>query len=70
MSNWPATKARRVRQALERIGWTTKRQRGSHRTLARPGWPDFEFAFHDREEIGPKMLARVAARTGLRVEDL
>ncbi len=23
------------------------------------------FAFHDREEIGPKMLARIARRTGL-----
>jgi len=26
--------------------------------------------FHDRDEIGPKMLARVANRTGLRPEDL
>jgi hypothetical protein len=28
------------------------------------------FAFHDREEIGPKMLARIAKRTGLKPEDL
>ena len=34
------------------------------------GWPDFVFAFHDREEIGPRMLARVAKLTGLRPEDL
>jgi hypothetical protein len=33
-------------------------------------WPDFVFAFHDREEIGPKMLARIAKRTGLQPEDL
>jgi predicted RNA binding protein YcfA (HicA-like mRNA interferase family) len=56
---------------LLRIGWTIKRQRGtSHRILAREGWPDFVFAFHDGEEIGPKMLARVAKRTGLEPEDL
>jgi hypothetical protein len=34
------------------------------------GWPDFIFAFHDDEEIGPKMLARMAKRTGLSPEDL
>jgi len=28
------------------------------------------FAFHDDEEIGPKMLARIAKKTGLRPEDL
>ncbi len=28
------------------------------------------FAFHDDEELGPKMLARVAKNTGLRPEDL
>jgi predicted RNA binding protein YcfA (HicA-like mRNA interferase family) len=45
---------------LERIGWRVKRQRGSHRLLIRPDWPDYEFAFHDHDEIGPRMLARVA----------
>jgi predicted RNA binding protein YcfA (HicA-like mRNA interferase family) len=38
--------------------------------MERQGWPDFVFAFHDREEIGPKMLARIAKKTGLRPEDL
>jgi hypothetical protein len=38
--------------------------------LAREGWPDFIWAFHDREEIGPKMLARIARRTGLAPDDL
>jgi hypothetical protein len=28
------------------------------------------FAFHDSEEIGPRMLARIAKRTGLEPEDL
>ncbi|MCH8344830.1 MAG: type II toxin-antitoxin system HicA family toxin [Planctomycetes bacterium] len=70
MSHWRSAKARRVLAALERIGWTVKRQRGSHRTLLRPGWPDFVFAFHDNEEIGPRMLTRIAKHTGLRPEDL
>lgn len=70
MSSWPSTKARRVLAAIFRIGWTLKRQSGSHKTLSRPGWPDAVFAFHDREEIGPRMLARIHKRTGLKPEDL
>ncbi len=70
MSMWPSTRARRVLAALNRIGWTIKRQTGSHRVLVREGWPNFVFAFHDREEIGPKMLARIARHTGLTPDDL
>ena len=71
MSQWSSTRARQVLAALLRIGWTIKRQSGtSHRVLARVGWPDYVFAFHDREEIGPKMLARIAKHTGLTPEDL
>jgi predicted RNA binding protein YcfA (HicA-like mRNA interferase family) len=70
VSSWPSAKARRVLAALQKIGWTIKRQAGSHRTLARLNWPDVVFAFHDDEEIGPKMLARIARRTGLKPEDL
>ena len=65
MSDWKSVKARRLLAALERIGWGVKRQSGSHRILERIGWPDFVFAFHDNEEIGPRMLARIAKRTGL-----
>jgi predicted RNA binding protein YcfA (HicA-like mRNA interferase family) len=56
--------------ALQRIGWSIKRQTGSHRTLQRIGYPDYVFAFHDNEEIGPRMLARIARHTGLKPEDL
>jgi predicted RNA binding protein YcfA (HicA-like mRNA interferase family) len=69
MSAWPSTRARRVLAALLRIGWRIKRQDGSHRVLSRPGWSDFVFAFHDTEEIGPRMLARIAKCTGLQPED-
>jgi len=69
--NWPGAKASRVLAALLRIGWSVKRHAGgSHRILQREGWQDAVFAFHDSEEIGPRMLARIAKRTGLRPEDL
>ena len=70
MSRWPATKARLVLAALLRIGWTVKRESGSHRTLEHPSRPDFVFAFHDSEEVGPRMLARIARKTGLQPDDL
>lgn len=70
MSVWPSAKARRVLAALERLGWSVKRQTGSHKTLTRTGWPDVVFAFHDGEEIGPRMLARLAKHTGLTPENL
>lgn len=70
MSQWPASKADRVLRALLRIGWQIKRQSGSHKTLHRDGWPDFVFAFHEGEEIGPRMLTRIAKHTGLSSNDL
>ena len=70
MTQWPATKTRAVLAALLRLGWTVKRQSGSHRTLARPGWADVVFAFHESDEVGPRMLARLAKHTGLRPDDL
>ena len=70
MGSWRATKARRVLGALLRMGWRIKRESGSRRILARDGWPDVVCAFHDRDEIGPKMLARLARRTGLKPDDL
>ena len=70
MSGWPATKARRVLAALQRIGWRVVRTSGSHRTLRREGWPQYRFAYHDKEELGPVILAEIAKHTGLRPENL
>jgi predicted RNA binding protein YcfA (HicA-like mRNA interferase family) len=64
VSDWPST------PGGGKIGWEIKRQTGSHKTLARSGWSNFVFAFHNGEEIGPRMLARIAKKTGLRPEDL
>jgi len=60
----------------EGVGGTTthrtiKRQaETSHKVLSRDGWQDYVYAFHDNEEIGPRMLARIARRTGLAPKDL
>jgi len=70
VSVWPSVRARILLKALLRIGWIVKRQSGSHRTLSRSGWPDYTFPFHDAEEIGPRMLARVAKHTGVTPDDL
>ncbi|MBA3649980.1 MAG: type II toxin-antitoxin system HicA family toxin [Chthoniobacterales bacterium] len=71
MSRWKSAKAKEVMTALLKIGWTIKRESGgSHRILDREGWPNFVYAFHDRDEVGPKMMTRIAKRTGLTPEDL
>jgi predicted RNA binding protein YcfA (HicA-like mRNA interferase family) len=70
MSVWPSARARKVLAALQRIGWSVKRIKGSHRTLSRAGYPDYVFAFHDEDDIGPKMLARISKHTGLKPQDL
>ncbi|MHB1926477.1 MAG: type II toxin-antitoxin system HicA family toxin [Leptospirillum sp.] len=70
MSQWPSKKSSEVLRALQRIGWIVVRQTGSHRILRREGWTDYIFPFHDGEEIGPRMMARIAKKTGLTPEDL
>ena len=70
MSPRPSAKAKMVPAALQSIGWHVKCQSGSHKTLARDGYPDFVIAFHAGEEIGPRMLSRIAKSTGLQPSDL
>jgi predicted RNA binding protein YcfA (HicA-like mRNA interferase family) len=71
VSHWPSSKGRKVKAALLRIGWHIKRHDStSHSTLAREGWNDYSWAFNDGEEIGPKMLSRIAKHTGLQPKDL
>ena len=70
MTRWPSVKAKKLLSALIAIGWIIKRQSGSYRTLSRPGYQDFIFAFHDGEEIGPRMLTRIAKHTDLKPSDL
>ena len=70
MSQWPSIKASRLLAALLKMGWQVKRQSGPHKTLSRPDSPDYVFAFHNGEEMGPKMLARISKNTGLIPDDL
>lgn len=71
MSQWRSTKAKRLLAALLRIGWRIKRETASsHKVLERDGWANYTFAFHDSDEVGPKMLARIAKKTGLQPGDL
>jgi predicted RNA binding protein YcfA (HicA-like mRNA interferase family) len=71
MTQWPSRKARQVLTAPLRIGWRVKRETpGSHRILSHADRSDFIFSFHDSEEIGPRMLARIAKHTGLTPDDL
>lgn len=70
MNSFPSVKAKQVLAALLRIGWTVKRQTGSHKVLQREGYDDFVFAFHQGEEIGSRMLQRIAKKTGLTPDHL
>ncbi len=67
--DWRTAKAGQVLRALQKSGWYIKRQRGSHRILGKAGYVDYVFAFHEREEIGPRMLSRIAKHTGLLPDD-
>jgi len=70
LSQWPSVRARRLLSALKQIGWVETRVIGSHRRLEREGWAPITFAFHDSEEIGPRMLSKIAKETGLKPGDL
>lgn len=67
---WPSAKAGRVLAALKRIGWSEKRASGAGAILQHATLPDYTWHFHGGEEIGPRMMARIASHTGLRPEDL
>ena len=70
MSKWRSIKAKQLLAALTRIGWEVAWQKGSHRRLTRPGWPNYTFAFHDGDEVGSGLLPQIAKKTGLTPADL
>lgn len=69
MSKWTSCKARLVYRALIKIGWNFHSQTGSHIKLKREN-EIYIWAFKDGDEIGPKMLARIAKHTALKPEDI
>src|SRR5207248_1840146 len=66
----PTSRKRLLHSGLNMANWPSTRASRVLRTLQRAGWPDVVFSFHDGEEIGPRMLARIAKRTGLKPEDM
>ena len=60
-------KARQVRKALETAGWKLERVHGSHH-ICRRGSRTLIFAAHDSEEIGWRLLARIATQAGLSLD--
>ena len=70
MKKFPSTKSKRLLKAIEKKGWAIKSQSGSHIRLVSPDGRKYTFAFHQGEEIGGKMLKRIAKEIGLEPEDL
>jgi len=49
------------------LDWIVKRRKSaSHRILAQDGWPDYVFAFHDGETIGPRIWLALRNEPGSR----
>jgi predicted RNA binding protein YcfA (HicA-like mRNA interferase family) len=44
--------------------------KGSHVKLNHPQYGNYMFGFHDREEIGSVMLAKIGKKTGLTPDDI
>lgn len=70
VSKWKTVKARQLLSALFRLGWTETHRAGSHRKLAHPSYPTITFAFHDGDEVGSAILAKIAKKSNLTPDDL
>ena len=70
-NKWPSSKAGKVFRALIKIGWEIKRHKSSsHIVLEKVGCVNYIWAFGNNDELGSKMLSRIAKHTGLKVDDL
>jgi predicted RNA binding protein YcfA (HicA-like mRNA interferase family) len=70
VSRWPSTKARIVYRALLKIGWKPLRQVGSHLKIIHSQYGTYTWSFGDSDELGSRILARIAKKTGLKPSDL
>jgi predicted RNA binding protein YcfA (HicA-like mRNA interferase family) len=72
VSDWPSTKAKQVFKVFLKIGWEVVSQRGSHIKLKHKSasYPMYVWAYRDSDELGPKILSRIAKHTGLTPKDL
>lgn len=62
-------KARQVRKALEKAGWTPVSVRGSHHVYRKQGRIEV-FAYHDTVDLGGPRMAIVARQFGLTIDHL
>ncbi|MHC4064691.1 MAG: type II toxin-antitoxin system HicA family toxin [Planctomycetota bacterium] len=60
---------RRVRMALEQVGFVFRRQRGSHMVLRRER-PYARVVVPDHKELRPGTLRKILHEAGMTVEDL
>jgi predicted RNA binding protein YcfA (HicA-like mRNA interferase family) len=65
-------KAKQALKALLKIGWVVVSQTGSHKKLKHhaAAYPMYVWSYGDGDELGSKILSRIAKHTGLRPEDL
>lgn len=66
---FPSSRAKDVLKALQGIGWTISRQKGSHKTLVKDG-KSYSFQFQPGDEIGPKLLSKMGKMTGLQPQHI
>jgi predicted RNA binding protein YcfA (HicA-like mRNA interferase family) len=62
-------KSKAVIKALEKIGFSKARQRGSHVILKNPEGKVTVVPVHSRERLGPGILAKIIRDTGIKKEE-
>ncbi|MFN8618738.1 MAG: type II toxin-antitoxin system HicA family toxin [Dehalococcoidia bacterium] len=60
MSDLPVLTAREVAAILGRLGFTERRQRGSHRQYRHPDGRGTTVPFHSGRDISPTLLRQIA----------
>ena len=66
MQPMPVLSARKVLSLLRKLGYSQKRQSGSHRVLDAPGRKRIVFAFHDQDDVPRQALRHMLInRAGL-----
>jgi predicted RNA binding protein YcfA (HicA-like mRNA interferase family) len=61
VTTFPAMSGRDLLAVLRRkpLEYQVVRQKGSHRRLSAPGYPDLTFAFHDSASIAPGLVRKI-----------
>lgn len=67
---WPSIKTHRLIKAMQKQGWELHHQTGSHRIFRKEGHEPYALANADHEELGPKIVSRIAKVIGLKPEHL